>query len=65
MPVVNFQGADLSSLNHVIEVEDVKCRCFPSKCCIRIQMIVAIKEKTKSFLRHFSGEKKEIGELKD
>ena len=68
MSLVSAQGIDLSSLQRVVSVEDVQCRCFPSncrsKCCITIKLVYVIKEKSKSFVRYFSGDKKDIEELK-
>jgi hypothetical protein len=59
MSALNVQGIDLSKLEKIISVEDVDikcCKCFPSsKCCVRIQLCLQIKEKTHSFLKQISG----------
>ena len=68
MSLIDFKGVDLrnlQNLEHVVSIDDVRCRCFPSKCCIRVQLFATIKEKSKSFIRYVSGDKKDIEELKD
>ena len=69
MSALNVQGIDLSKLEKIISVEDVDikcCKCFPSsKCCIRVQLCLVIKEKTKSFIKQISGGNKDIEKLKD
>jgi hypothetical protein len=67
MTLVDVKGIDLSKLEkieHVLSVDDIRCRCFPSKCCIRVQLFATIKDKSRSFIRYVSGDKKEIEELK-
>ena len=68
MSLVSAQGIDLSSLERVVSIDDIKCRCFPSrcrsKCCITIKLVYVIKEKANSFIRYISGDKKDIEELK-
>ena len=64
MSLIEAQGIDLSKLEKVVSVENVDCRCFParcrSKCCITIKLVYVIKEKSKSFIRYFSGDKEEL-----
>jgi hypothetical protein len=69
MSLIDFKGVHLPELENVLSVEnvDVKCcRCIPSsKCCIRINLCLEIKQRTKSFIRQISGNKGDIEILKD
>jgi hypothetical protein len=68
MSLVDVKGLHFPELEKIIEVENVDikcCKCFPSsKCCIKINLCLVVKEKTKSFLKQISGAK-DIEILKD
>jgi hypothetical protein len=68
MSLVDVKGLHFPELEKIIEVENVDikcCKCFPSsKCCIKINLCLVVKEKTKSFIKQISGAK-DIEILKD
>ena len=68
MTALNVQGIDLSKLEKVLELEDVNikcCKCFPSsKCCIKINLSLEIKQRAMSFMKQISAAK-DIEKLKD